>query len=159
SGRGVMLRAGELGGLGRRLRGRRWMGGGFGRPGAAVIIALSGNVIVIRVRIPCTVRGVVVARAAHVMIVGIDVVRGDFWFPRAAADNPGSGQRTGQHQTDNPGTFHRRRKSARRHPMMDAAMMMQTPRMTAAPTMAAATFLFSTISLCRLPGVHRSNIL
>ncbi len=37
---------------------------------------------------------------------------------------------------------------------MDAAMMMLTPRITAAAMMAAATFLFSMISFSRCPGVH-----
>src|ERR1017187_1171639 len=42
---------------------------------------------------------------------------------------------------------------------MDAAMMMHTPRIAAAATMAAAMFLFSMISFCKSPGVQMSNTL
>ena len=44
-------------------------------------------------------------------------------------------------------------------PIIAAAMMMQMPSTTAAAMTAAATFCFSTISLCKSPGVNLSNSL
>ena len=135
------------------------MGGGLRGPRAAVVITLPGNMMIVRVRIPGVIGCVIVARAAHVVIVRVDVVRGHHRTFRAASDNPDADQRAGQHQTNSAGTFQGGSNADGRHPIIDAAMMMHTPRMTAAPTIAAATFLFSTISLCRLPGVQKSKIL
>ncbi len=76
------------------------MGGGIRGPGPTVVITLPWDVVIVWVRVPGLIGRMVVARAAHVIVVGVDVVGSHFRLIRAAADKPGSGERAGQHKPD-----------------------------------------------------------
>lgn len=112
-------------------------------------------------RIPGTKRRVVIADTRHMKIVGVNTGRADdgpFTRRTATRESPGR-YSANQNQTDASAPFHQELRVSRLQPSIAAATMMHMPRITAAATMEAATFLFSTISLCRSPGVHLSNVL
>ena len=105
-------------------------------------------------RIPGAKRRVIIADAGHVVVVGIDVLRAD--GRRLVAPARNSSARPADKPPINTNRMLLLRFTLEAaeaiQPSIAAATMMHTPRITAAATMAAATFLFSRISLVQIAG-------
>lgn len=134
-----------------------------GTPLAAVIISMSRGIIeIVRLREERVKGRVVVSRPWDVMIVHVHARWRDTRLVARARSASGDGARgdpTEEEKADLSTLFQQPWAGALRQPSIAAAIMIQTPRITAPPISAAATFLFSTISRWSSPGVHLSKSL